>query len=166
MNGLLSLWSGTAIAEPSKLTMLWTGLGGLNLRGGTYTAQPWMVCSGTTPCRFNSGGMPSGGTGTFGDLSSSFNDRKLSSMWVHGRGTIFVASDTSAKFVSVNANDSRLRLTPGYAQPYFAFFQEGAGYGMYNCNVGAGTPYYRSFFRPDSTFQYELNADGSDACNL
>jgi prepilin-type N-terminal cleavage/methylation domain-containing protein len=154
-NGLLHSYSLSGVAQPSKLTLLWTG-NGKALVNGTADANPVLQCNGTSlDCRFSPGVMPNGGTGTSG--SAWFWTDK--SAWVFGKGGIFVATDSSAKFrnfgteattgtnviQSVNDPFRTYLRTPVVASPDT----------MWNCRETASTPVgYSCFFRPDSEFNY------------
>jgi len=145
-NGMLHAWSTTAIAQPSKLYMIWPGRGKQNIHGFALT-NPVLRCDGTGPCLFNPGGLPqSGATGTWAWFG-------MASIFTYGNGMNFAKSDSSAQFVNYSS------VVNGYHRDYnrdfFAFVNaDGTPASAWGCYT-AGTSYsYPCVFRPDSEFNY------------
>ena len=162
-NGLLHAQSTSAVALPSRLTLIWQSRGKAVLEGFALT-NPTLNCpTANQPCNFNpgSGAQPGGSTGSawFG-LSGT--------AWIYGKGMHFIATDTSARFLklgaAVGANTSA-PLIRSVNDP-FAQYNDGtqaATWGaagtpvsMWVCTLAGANPpaSYSCFFRPDSEFNY------------
>ncbi len=171
-NGLLHAYSATAVASPSKLPLFWAGNYKENVKGMT-TSNPVLDCTAIdTACRFNPSGYAQG---TAGDNGGTYiwygaSTAANSTVWVYGHGMPFVMSDSSARFIPLNAPKD-----PQYAQNQnsspFSQFDSTAGAPeaspawMTDCNVGgtyaaAGDKIWPAWFRPDSEFNYT-----NDQCN-
>lgn len=157
-NGLLHAQSTSAVALPSRLTLIWQSRGKAVLEGFALT-NPTLNCpTANQPCNFNPGSaaQPGGSTGSawFG-LSGT--------AWIYGKGMHFIATDTSARFLKLGG-----AIGPGAGAPLirsvndpFAQYNDGTGglgapgtpYSMWVCSLG-GAPTYSCFFRPDSEFNY------------
>jgi prepilin-type N-terminal cleavage/methylation domain-containing protein len=164
-NGLLQSWSATAIAAPSKLTLFWSGNYKENVKGMT-TSNPLLDCSGKdTGCRFNPGGTAQSVPGLYGSTYIWYGATTAanSTVFVYGKGMHFVSSDTSARFMQLNAPKVPQYTTNMNANPFSSFTQEapegspnwmtdcaapGQAYSTVTTNVWPG------FFRPDSEFNY------------
>lgn len=163
MNGLLASYPSGAIAQPSRLTLLWQGEYKMNVRG-YGDVNPALRCNAGTSarCMFNPDGLPQTGATTSAGRADAVWDAYLISantMWVYGRGMCFVFADTSAKFRSIGA--------PGVGVAVNSHDDPGASYGatdqppgylnaLHRCRTSPDAPYYTSFFRPDSEFDYRF----------
>ncbi|MCW5936351.1 MAG: prepilin-type N-terminal cleavage/methylation domain-containing protein [Fimbriimonadaceae bacterium] len=166
-NGLLHAWSATAVAQPSKLP-LFTEAYKENEKG-FMISLPQLCCSGTgTACQFNAGGNPGPancqyyGAG-YGYVWFLQTEAANFTVWVYGRGMAFISSDTSARFIQMNAPK-----WPQYAENVnnsaWSSFDPagpaGSPYWMTDCGapgVAKNPPtnmYYAGFYRPDSEFNY------------
>ncbi|MCW5941433.1 MAG: prepilin-type N-terminal cleavage/methylation domain-containing protein [Fimbriimonadaceae bacterium] len=164
MNGMLHGWSATAVAQPSKLPLAWAGMFKQNMDGFAITS-PQLYCNAVGPCRFNPGRPAvAGGAADYGYVWWGFANGFTT--WVYGRGMHFVATDTSAKFRSINAPEwtAGKIMTNDHAWSAFEDGGGGAGipYWMTDCvepggtkNYGVNT-FYPGFFRPDSEFNYTI----------
>jgi prepilin-type N-terminal cleavage/methylation domain-containing protein len=108
-NGMLNDYSMSAVASPSHLPLYTQTLGKVNLLGATLST-PTLVCYyGDQPCRYTP--TPPGGdcfaqNGGFSQviMLNDQPDTLSRSMWTYGRGQIWVATDTSAKYRRLGAN--------------------------------------------------------------
>lgn len=160
-NGLLQYYSASAVAQPSRLAMYSQVNGRENLLN-VASQTPTLNCMyGTQPCRFNPNGYPQAdgieNTGA-GDILFNAFTAANDTTWIYGQGMNFVACDTSAKFrnigakgigVPVNNHDDPGRLygAAGMSDGFMAAVQR--------CQTSPTAPAYSSFFRPDSTFNYD-----------
>lgn len=176
-NGMLHAWSGTAIVEPSKLTVAWPGLMKQN-RDGVARSNPTLLCDAPVPgpCLFNPGGRPMAGNSdpSYGYVWWSFGTpTNLFTTWTYARGMNFAHADGSAKFRTLNAP-----IYPNAAfnvndNPFSQFEDNGVGgapFFMTDCVTPGrlqGTEvYYPGFFRPDSDFDWddsECSTSSSDS---
>jgi len=165
-NGLLSTYPSASIAEPSRLTLVWQGEGQA-VGEGYANVAPILRCESeeAVPCRFNPSGPPQAGermpygfadywwTGPQADPGVSFR--------VYGTGMLYASADTSAKWrPNGSAKDStgdRPRVR-SYDDPFSAYDGDGRPRGMWSCSTNKKV-YYRAFFRPDTTFEYEFTSD-------
>lgn len=155
-NGLLHSWSLTTIAQPSRLTMIWTGAGKQAYKGRS-ASNPALLCSGAGPCQFNPGGYPTSAApiaaGLGGAMFWNFNP----TAWVYSRGMLFVGSDTSAKYKAVGGDRSTTG-NPSDNDPFVAYNDRGVPGGWWGCAAPGDTNpnavQYPCFFRPDSEFNY------------
>ncbi|MGV3616067.1 MAG: prepilin-type N-terminal cleavage/methylation domain-containing protein [Fimbriimonas sp.] len=146
-NGLLHTWSGTAIAQPSRLPVFWAGRGKQNVRGFALT-NPILACTTTGPCRFNPSGNSQEGGGTY----SWFG---MASIWTYGKGMTFSNADTSAKFKNLGGSTGAANLNRDYNNnPFAEVNPDGTPVSMWGCSApgATGAPYYPCVFRPDSEF--------------
>lgn len=169
MNGMLHGYSVTAIANPSKLPLLWPGMFKQNMEGFGLTS-PVLLCdvAATGVCRFNPSSCPAGaggctaygGGGVYGYVWWGFGNG-ITTTHIYGRGMHFASADSSARFVNIGD----LPRWPNYAQnvnsnPWSSFNPNnlpGDPYWMTDCVApGATKPgfYYPGFFRPDSEYSY------------
>ncbi len=158
-NGLLSEYSLTGVAQPSRLTLLWQGYGKGALHGRSM-ANPNLRCDAPAPggpCKFNAGGNPqSGATGTYGWF---WPGPANSSAFVFGNGMNYVRTDSSAKFMKVGrvTGSSSTGAEPNrdYNNSPFAHILEGGRpETMWSCDSNGNGVNYPCFFRPDSEFNY------------
>jgi len=163
INGLLSAWSATAIAQTSKCPMWWTGMFKQN-GVGTWSA-PFIDCgTATTTCRFDPGRTPSGGgSGQYG-YGWFANWSGKTDVGVYGTTALFVRTDTSAKAVNLGG----LPMWPLYAtlnvnvNPFSATAPgdpaRNQAYWITDCVTPGGSksnlPYWAGFFRPDAEYNY------------
>lgn len=163
INGMLSAWSATAVAQTSKVPMWWTGM--FKQNGIGTWAQPWIECAGaTTPgsCRFSPGRTPNGGgAGSYGYGWYS-NWSSKADLGAYGTTHLFVRTDSSAKAINLGG----LPNWPQYAvlnvnsNPFSAAdpVDKTQAYWITDCVTPGGSkaslPYWPGFFRPDSEFQY------------
>jgi prepilin-type N-terminal cleavage/methylation domain-containing protein len=156
MNGFLSNYSQTAVGEISRIPMLWYGKGKQNLEGFA-TANPKLGCSGATTqtCVFNPGGLPTAvsafGAG-LGGATFSMSLPTATSTYVHGNGTIYVNSDSSAKFTQLSRPNTGPNLT--FFDPYAFYNAAGVGSNFYDCAISTTAPGYSCIFRPDFDYNY------------
>lgn len=160
-NGLLQYLSATAVAQPSRLTMFSQVNGRENLLN-VASQTPTLNCMyGTQICKFNPDAYPQAdgtdNTGAADILFKAFTAAN-DTTWMYGQGMNFVACDTSAKFRTIGAkginvpvnnhgDPGRLYGAAGQADGYMAAVQR--------CQTSPTAPAYSSFFRPDSTFNYD-----------
>ncbi len=153
-NGVLTSWSLSAVQEPSKLPILWQGLGKREREGFALT-HPLLYCDATgpaetlAPCRYNPGGPAQAGSTR---TAASFQTGRfgVGTAWIYGRGMHEVHTDTSAKFKPVATNISTTgRLSPN--DPFGANDALGVPSLYYGC--GTGGFYYWCYFSPDYNFQ-------------
>lgn len=157
-NGLLHTWSLTAVAQPSRLSMVWTGTGKQEYKGRS-ASNPGLACQGAGPCLFNPGGYPTangpvpGLTGLGATMFWNFNP----TAWVYSRGMLFVHTDTSAKYKTVGG-DTSVNGNPSDNDPFVAYDSRGVPGGWWGCAAPGDTNpnaiQYPCFFRPDSEFNY------------
>jgi len=166
MNGLLNSFSATAVAAPSQLPLVFYGNGKESYRGYAYTS-PYLRCRNTGPCMFNPGGMPQAGAfNSRGDTYEFAFDNKNDTTWVMGEGFVYAAVDSSAKYVKTPRTglNTGSRTHPGYEYRNVVRgtqIEGGFVFDPARCVTGgADAPAYLSFFRPDSTFNYELGNTG------
>ena len=151
-NGLLSTMSMTEIAQPSAVTMLWFGQGNTN-RVGQSLPVPALRCN--TPigetCRFNPTGYPDSTNGSGNAFGSAwFVPSGTAKHYAYTQGSIFVRSDTSAKYLRMGSPNStgNNMLT----DPFSAYNASGLASTYTGCRPAgsaATVPYYWCFFRPD-----------------
>ncbi len=104
MNGFLHNYTIGAVDAPSKLPLLWEGMGKIS-RLGASMANPRLNCNATGPCVYNPGGMPQAGATGNGMYTitypSTTNIPNPPSHWSFKQGSIFVSTDTSARYVAL-----------------------------------------------------------------
>lgn len=171
-NGLLNQYNMTAINSPAQCPLLWWGNGKEAYRGYGYTS-PYLRCPvvGTAanpapPCRFNPNGQPQAGstlsiTGRQDTYEFTFN-QQADTTWVFGDGVIYVATDSSAKWVK----QPRTGFNRGsYTQPGYEYLDNPVP-GYLNlplrCVSATGGPHYLSWFRPDSDYRYQFGTTGDN----
>ncbi|MEI7577128.1 MAG: prepilin-type N-terminal cleavage/methylation domain-containing protein [Armatimonadota bacterium] len=149
MNGLLHQYSMTAINRPSNIPLFWAGSFKQNWRGGSYSAAPVLLCTGSgsatnpLPCRFNAGGHPVTGAVVLQPYQFfRFVDSTLNSMHHYGQGTVFAYTDTSAKYVPVRG--------ASYQQPWLSVPANGQLTSGIHSLCGSTTVQYPALFRPDN----------------
>jgi prepilin-type N-terminal cleavage/methylation domain-containing protein len=168
MNGLLHSWSMTAIAEVSRLPLVWQGEFKMNVEG-YGDVNPAMRCNAPTAqsCLFNPSGTPQAGATMSSGRSDAVWGAYLDSadtVWVYGKGLTFVRADSSAKFVTLNPGGSAgpHSTYSDYARTYVA--GTGTSVTIHRCRSTPTAPYYTSFFRPDTTYSYAFGTN-VEGCN-
>jgi prepilin-type N-terminal cleavage/methylation domain-containing protein len=167
MNGLLNAWSATSIAEPSRLVVLWYGFGKENLVGGA-NMNPSLNCGAVKDCRFNSGGLPASATYTgntaIGDIMWVAYTDANDSVWFYSRGQNMARADSSAKFYRVGGTPNT--SITSYGDPFASYGRQGDYWlTTHRCTAGGGVR-YMSFFRPDTTYNYQFGNSSTTLCNL
>ena len=126
------------------------------IKGYTYT-NPLLICS-QLPCTFK-------GPNTTGDRSDYTYGYLRGDMpqnetgWVVSKGMPFVYCDTHVKFIPLNPGGAVTpngQIARSYDHPTSAFGPNGMLKFFHTCRDTAGEPTYLSFFRPDSTFDYNF----------
>lgn len=150
MNGLLHTYSLTAVAQPSTAPLLWYGIGRVNATG-QMISTPGLRCAGTGSCEFNAGGYPddtAGGGSAFGSVWYS-PPTETTTHRAFGNGTIFVKTDTSAKFRRIG-RDGGGDVSDIYMDPFSKYDANVKGTQYTGCRpTGSTAPYYWCAFRPD-----------------
>ena len=166
MNGLLTTWSATAVNQVSKTPLLWQGEFKMNVRG-YGDANPALRCSAftTAACRFNPSGMPQAGApaSTLGDAVWGPYITSQDTVWIHGKGMTFVATDTSARFRNMNPSGAVQAGTSqevrSYDDPFRQYNTNGQWWSVHRCFTPGSTVRYASFFRPDHEYDYNFGAN-------
>jgi type II secretory pathway pseudopilin PulG len=168
MNGLLHSWNASAVAMPSRLTLLWQGAYKAAISGYAY-ANPVLFCNAYTsaPCRFQPLGFPQEGAS-----NSSFRGDAVylpfgeDTAWIYGRGMNFVSVDSSARWRAQNPSGQTADTVRSYDDPAGLYGPNGKQRSFHRCVMGEGTMVrYTSFFRPDSEFHYEFGATQDTRCD-
>lgn len=152
-NGILNSYSLTSVASPSRTPLIWQGLGKTELEGVTWS-NPIMFCTEAGPCVFNPGSTPQPGSGTTaaGAANAVING---ASIWGYGKGVIFVATDSSAKFRQLGNHAGQPCPTgcgnPNY-EPFAQLLANGDPTLLWNCRAPGATVSYACYFRPDNEF--------------
>lgn len=172
MNGLLHNFPTTAVADPSRLPLLWGGFAGEKNSEGYVTGSPALFCTSgkAQPCVFNPSGPEAGYVKPSGDVFRYTTNMR--SMWLHGRSMIYVATDGSAKFRPQGAS-VRYKVAAGasyggapaymgakqdvnpsavnmdYGDPFATYAQEGIPVDEHRCTTPGSNVSYASMFRPD-----------------
>jgi len=160
LNGMLHQYNLSSVALPSSIPMVYPGFFKLNLRGGTYNANPNLNCSGsnaTNICRFNPSGMGvSGAANTAGPAPLYYltdnAGANISRIWHYGQGIIFANTDTSARFVTIGGTQANGAVVPGsYKHPYIGLLNNSGDWAGYHtiCSTDNNAHYFPAFFRPD-----------------
>jgi prepilin-type N-terminal cleavage/methylation domain-containing protein len=96
-NGFLQHYPLSTVAAPSILPLVHQGLGRIS-RLGAATTNPRLWCDAEGPCVFNPNGRSQPGASGGGMYTITF-PMGGPSMWAFRQGMIFVATDTSARYV-------------------------------------------------------------------
>jgi prepilin-type N-terminal cleavage/methylation domain-containing protein len=149
-NGLLHTYSMTQVNQPSSVPMFWYGIGRTNYTGQVLPA-PGLRCTGASECQFNETAWPDDGTvGTFGSVWYS-GPTEVKSHRAYGTGTIFVQTDTSAKFRRIG-RDGGGAVNNMLGDPfsnYDANMKATSYTGCRPTGSASSVPYYWCYFRPD-----------------
>lgn len=174
-NGLLHSYPIGNVAAPSKLPLIWWGNMRETLNGGAFVT-PTLECT-TDPvtralrpnCRFNPRLGPEGQTSGQVDYAWFPWQAAADSGWVQGKGMTFVSTDTSARWVAINPNDTPTppgQVERDYKSPAAIYMNRSQGRPpahmsrFHRCASIPGAVSYLSFFRPDSTFEYQFGLSG------
>jgi prepilin-type N-terminal cleavage/methylation domain-containing protein len=149
-NGLLHHYNMTSIAANASTTLLWQGMGKVQMPGVSLTF-PQLRCVDPGPCKFNPGAMPSG-TATSGQ-GSTMRYIDGYSTWGFKQGAIFVNCDSSTKFYNYGRglgngftwNQAIRTRTPWVNLSADGLFVGGSGQAM--CSTSSVS--YNCAFRPD-----------------
>ncbi len=148
MNGLLQHYTLTAVASPSKTTLFWQGWGKTNDAGIVFV-NPRLNCRGTGPCSFNPLGYPQSDMTDPSSRGDEWNSD--STLWVHAKGAIFVATDTSARWRPLGGNaGGTVPSGDGTRDPFSLYTIDGIPVTMPRCALVGSTVFYSCFFRPDA----------------
>jgi hypothetical protein len=146
MNGYLHAYSITAVAQPSRLPLLWAGAGRQN-RIGFGLTNPVLVCDQpVAACQFNPAGaaQPGGGQGAWFGMAS---------IYVYGQGMHFTAADTSAKFRNLRMVNDGVTLTTDYNNnPFARMNPDTTPASMWVCASATAGINYSCVFRPDQEY--------------
>jgi len=179
-NGLLNALNSSEVARPSQLALATWSNGKEAYRGYGYTPV-YMICPVVgTPgapapvCKFNASGVPQvGSTRSLTSRQDTYEctfQSASDTTHVFGDGWIVVHTDTSAKFVkhpSEGLNTGN-RNIPGYQYSRIADCVSptanvpGNLYVPARCSSSPGAGRYMSYFRPDSTFEYQVGSVGQN----
>jgi hypothetical protein len=164
VNGLINAYSGTAVANPADLVILWYGFGKENLLGA-INMEPALNCGAVLDCRFNPTALPATSTYTGntsrGDIfwvsySSPTND----SVWFYGRGMNMARADSSAKFYPMGGTPNTVLTNK--RDPFRTYGLRGDYWlTVHRCAPTGSTVYYSSFFRPDTELRATPGTTGS-----
>jgi prepilin-type N-terminal cleavage/methylation domain-containing protein len=153
-NGDLNEYSATAVNSPSSAVLLWSGYGKLNVTGRALTS-PMLACDNPNggTCRFNPSGPAQAGQSDqkYGDAwfwgTASFGSpaNYAPPVGTYGNKAIVVATDTSAKLITVPSKNTRSADPNGI---FTHITPTGDPDDMKACTTD-GTWYYNAFFRPD-----------------
>ncbi|MBX7133501.1 MAG: prepilin-type N-terminal cleavage/methylation domain-containing protein [Fimbriimonadaceae bacterium] len=147
-NGMLHAQSSSGVALPSRLALVWQGQGKAEYEGFALS-NPTLRCpTANVPCGFNPGG-PSQAGGSFGGTWFGLN----TTAWIYGKGSHFIATDTSAKFYKLGGTTGAGNLNRSLNDPFAEYTVAGNPISIWNCSLG-GAPAYPCFFRADSEFTY------------
>jgi prepilin-type processing-associated H-X9-DG protein len=147
-NGLLHSYPQAGILTPSRLPLLWEGLGKVKYAGFGLTV-PALVCDNpNAPCQYQPRGTNcaegNGGQSGFFQLGDN-GEATFGTAWVHNGGMNFAAADGSAKWKRVGAQVSPA-LTDGNNDPFSRYDSRGFpnAYWFDNCHAW--------LFRPNIEF--------------
>lgn len=157
-NGFLQNYSMSAVAAPSTLPLIWQGFGKLSKLGAAAT-NPRLNCNNQGPCQFNPNGMPQAGATGGGMYTITYPMANVGgpSMWTFQRGMIFVATDTSARFVTIGrGNQMPFPSSTNTVNFFYSLDEQGridvfAIRGQFR-NTPDGNILYIAAFSPDNTF--------------
>ncbi len=147
MNGLLHAYSITAVAQPSRLPLLWAGRGRQNVIGLALT-NPVLYCNApVAACNFNPGGLPQPGA------AAGYAWFGMASVYVYGQGMHFSAADTSAKFRNLRMVNDGVTLSTDYNNnPFAQMNADTTPRSMWGCTSTGSTTSYSCVFRPDQEY--------------
>ena len=150
-NGLLNDYSLSAVASPSQLPLYTQTLGKLNVKGAAI-ATPTLVCyDGYQACRYVPTPVGQDCFAVNGGFSQHIfiNDQPGTvsrPMWNYGRGQIWVATDTSAKYRRLGGN---IQGNTDYrTDPFSDYTPDGRPRAIWRTESGCHSP----LFMPDQDF--------------
>jgi hypothetical protein len=138
-NGLLHAYNATAVAQPSRIPLLWNGRGKGNALGASLS-NPSLNCPNPGDCRYNAGASPQAAAVYPGGWMYVIYE----TIWMWANGGNFTMTDTSTKFRRLGAAISPANTDP-LTDPYTGYNAQGNP-GFFWCNTGPCYPY---LFRPD-----------------
>lgn len=150
-NGMLNDYSLSAVASPSQLPMYTQILGKLNMKGMSMST-PTLVCwFGDQPCRYTPTPVGEDCFAQNGGFSMNIvvadtPGTVSRSMWVYGKGQIWVSTDTSAKYRRLGGNI--LGNTDFRTDPYSNYTSDGRPQDLWRTESGCHSP----LFAPDQEF--------------
>jgi prepilin-type N-terminal cleavage/methylation domain-containing protein len=166
-NGMLHTWSGTTVADPAKLPLVWAGLMKQN-RDGVARSSPTLECDAPAPagpCIFTPGALPQAGSlgGAYGYAWWGFaTPATLFTTWTYARGQHYSSTDTSARHKTLTAPIYPAASMNTNDNPFSQFdpnLVPGAPYWMTDCvtpgKLQGTETYYPGYFRPDSDFAWD-----------
>lgn len=153
-NGLLQFMSDSSVAQPSRLPLLWQGIGKLG-QVGIARSNPRLNCTGTGVCTFNPSGYPQAdatATGR-GYVITGFTNNSL---WGFDQSALYVRTDTSAKALRVaggNTNGVNNEIPWASLRASDGQFNSTTTFSVWGCRLGSTTPpSYIAAFRPDNDY--------------
>lgn len=162
MNGLLSSYSATGVANPASVMLWWHGFGSQNYEGFTYT-NPFLICPyGNRPCRFDPSGPSvavagaqqattcvnhdAQGAGPSNGQQSAIGVVSYGTTWAYGKQDNWVFADTHAKSHPTGTGDQKL-------DPFDVYCYDKSGHpnALPGCSNAAvyDTQCHVPIFRPD-----------------
>lgn len=188
-NGLLHAYSATSVERVSQVPLAWWGNMREELSGYGFTT-PSLGCqvnpaTGITheSCRFNASGPPDS-LGGYPYASGEYDiawwtwQPAADSAFVNGKGMSFVATDSSAKWYPMNGGRDAAtpagQMLSSYKDPAAQYSSSATAPGypngrmlrLHRCRSTAGGASYLSFFRPDSTYNYQFGYGAATLCNF
>ncbi|MBX3115671.1 MAG: prepilin-type N-terminal cleavage/methylation domain-containing protein [Fimbriimonadaceae bacterium] len=156
LNGFLSSYSQTSISEVSRIPLLWAGMGKQNIEG-YYIITPMLGCTGSTStnCLFNPTALPTPVSlfgSTIGGSVFSTAYPNPAPQAIHSGGTVYVRSDSSAKFSKIGNPNTANNLTA--VDAFSGYDAAGVGNAVTYCASSTTAPGYSCIFRPDFDFDY------------
>jgi hypothetical protein len=152
MNGLLHTFPMGGIAQPSTVPMFWYGVGNVNYNG-QMVSTPNLRCAGVGACVFSADTYPDETNGSGSAFGSYWvaPPAETKTHRVFTAGTIFVRSDSSAKYLRIGV-DGGGTISNYLTDPYSAYDAQVKAYQYTGCRLAGaatGAPYYWCYFRPD-----------------
>jgi hypothetical protein len=138
-----------------------------NIVGGGLVSPVLDCVNNSATCRFTPGQVPAGVPGPYGGASYGYvwwgvGQAQNFTVFQYGKGMTFVATDTSAKFLTFNAPKWPAYANNVNSSPWSSFDPNGpAGspYWMTDCvspgKAKGSEVYYPGYYRPDSEFQWK-----------
>ncbi len=173
MNGLLSVYPASSVADPSHLTAFWPEEGKVRVEGWAY-ANPALICNGGwgQTCRFNPSGpaQPSGrpGPNGIGDFWFPAWSPEFDTAWLYNKGMPIAFADGSVKHLLFNPSGKVHQpgeMERNYRDPAMTYETGGRQASGHRCQSAEANVRYLSFFRPDSTFAYDFGSSPQTRCN-
>jgi prepilin-type processing-associated H-X9-DG protein len=154
-NGLLSQYSGTAVAAPSKLISFWSGFGTLSIPGESI-AIPNMKCPNPNePCAYRppapncAASTDNGATSTTISPNVSWGIPTVYTAWMYGKGMNYAYADGHVAWHPIGANINIPTGGTDYKlDPWGNYTSSGYGLGQWAEQDGC----HPLLFRPDFDF--------------